>query len=103
MMSEELKPCPFCDDAMEISSGDVLRHIHQGDCIIGKQAWGATQNYLEAWNTRPADQQAAMIAELRGLLKDVFEDNYEVESLYWINSVADILAKTAPKGESDAR
>lgn len=57
----ELKPCPFCNDPMELHF-DVIRHVNQGDCVVGAYAWPDSR--LNDWNTRaieplrPATEQA---------------------------------------------
>ena len=48
MTDTERKSCPFCGDQMELWQGDQLRHINQGDCILGSMGFVS----LPAWNTR---------------------------------------------------
>lgn len=50
-MSEELKPCPFCDDPMVLAFGETLQHEHKTDCPIGQMAWGG-RHAVERWNRR---------------------------------------------------
>lgn len=45
----ELKECPFCNDPMQIKHG-TLKHIEQGECVIGADAWDET--FLAKWNRR---------------------------------------------------
>ena len=51
-MREELKPCPFCGDPMQYSF-DAVRHVKQGDCVVGAYSWGS-HDAVERWNRRAA-------------------------------------------------
>lgn len=46
-----LVACPFCGDPME-NSVSIIRHVHQGDCIIGQLAYDETKR--DRWNCRAA-------------------------------------------------
>ena len=57
--ADPIEPCPFCGDEMETDiAGDIIRHKHQGDCVIGTSGFISR----EKWNRRfgkPADHQQA--------------------------------------------
>lgn len=45
----DLAPCPFCSDPMRVHHG-VVKHVEQGDCVIGAYAWDETK--IGRWNRR---------------------------------------------------
>lgn len=46
-----LLPCPFCGDKMlHDAEAGIIKHINQGDCIIGQMAWMDTWD--GRWNKR---------------------------------------------------
>lgn len=61
-MSEEPKPCPFCNDPM-LYEHDVLKHATQSSaCPISGYAWGGPMA-IANWNRRSSPDRE--IAELR--------------------------------------
>lgn len=81
-MSEELKPCPFCDCAMGIKSSRDWHHLHgdhTDECIFDEEdpaaTVPATPDQLEAlvrdWNTRATN---ATIARLRSAMQEASSD-----------------------------
>lgn len=110
-VSEELAPCPFCNDPME-QHFDVIRHVNQGDCVIGAYAWPDSRK--ADWNRRAdlalscieplpsSTADAGRVGELEAALRNIAEGNLGDAS--WQANYDRIrqVARLALQGGSDA-
>lgn len=70
-MTQTLEPCAFCGDSMIADNSGTFRHVDQGDCIIGMQAWADIPKYRAAWNTRPSPDLTALTSEVEQLRSEM--------------------------------
>lgn len=84
-MSEELKPCPFCDSRAEHYSFNCRKHtVRCSYCLADCGEHDTPERAAFVWNTRPAEY--ALTAEVGRLKAETDELRYIVEQFgMWYN------------------
>ena len=73
-MSEDLKPCPFCGDAEDltitrINDSTLYWCFECESCDYNRYIFGNKEEAIKIWNTRPAED--ALTAEIERLKADL--------------------------------
>lgn len=91
----DLKPCPFCDDPMEIwDNGEMARHSEQRACPLRMRAFP-----IDAWNRRAPDPRDEAI---RGLSEALIEASANLATVARTDGMYEVQRKQCQAWSDEA-